>query len=80
MAIDLGRALGLPLFDPDAKNALVDAQNEQHPRRSNGVIGGDPANPDVIVAGNGGADLIYLPNLDAAALARRVVDALLPHD
>jgi type I phosphodiesterase/nucleotide pyrophosphatase len=80
VAIDLARALGLPLFDPDDHNALVDPGKGQHPRRSNGVIGHDPKHPDVVVAANGGSDLIYLGPRDAAERARRVVDALLPHD
>jgi type I phosphodiesterase/nucleotide pyrophosphatase len=80
VAIDLARALGLPLFDPDNKNAPVDARKGQHPRRSNGLIGRDPANPDVVVGANGGSDLIYLPTADAAALGRRIVDALVAQD
>ena len=33
-------------------------------KRGNGLIGGDPAKPDVVVAANGGSDLIYLPGKD----------------
>src|SRR5499425_2437343 len=37
LAIDLARELGLPLFDPDAKGAQVEAG--RHPSRANGLIG-----------------------------------------
>ena len=73
VAIDLAHGLGLPLFDPDAKNAPVAAG--ETPKRSNGLIGQDPASPDVVVAANGGSDLIYLPKGDKA-LARKIVALL----
>ncbi|HUL02134.1 MAG TPA: alkaline phosphatase family protein [Gemmatimonadales bacterium] len=77
VALDLARELGLPLFDPDAKNAPIEAGS--HPSRANGLIGVDPSNPDVVVAANGGSDLVYLPKRDRA-VAARVVAALLKHD
>ncbi|HXX84113.1 MAG TPA: alkaline phosphatase family protein [Casimicrobiaceae bacterium] len=77
VAIDLAKALGMPLYDPDAKNAAV--ATGTFPSRSNGLIGSDPANPDVVVAANGGSDLVYLPTHDKA-LAGRVVKALLVQD
>jgi arylsulfatase A-like enzyme len=82
MSIDIANGLGLALYDPDSQNALVG--ENAHPRlRGNGLIGKDPAKPDVIVAANGGSDLIYLPNKDRAknrATARRVIDILLAQD
>ena len=60
LAIDLAKALDLPLFDPNDKNAPVAA--DAHPKAGNGVLGKDPAKPDLVVAANGGSDLIYLPN------------------
>src|SRR3954467_8759079 len=77
LAIDLAKALQLPLFDPNDKNAPV-AENA-HPKAGNGLLGKDPAKPDVVVATNGGSDLIYLPNNDRK-LAGRVVKALLQQD
>jgi hypothetical protein len=77
VAIDLAKALSLPLFDPDAKNAPV-AENS-HSSRGDALIGTDPAKPDVVVAANGGSDLVYLPTGDRA-LAARVIDALLAQD
>jgi len=78
LSIDIARGLGLPLYDPDSKNALV--EENAHPRvRGNGLIGRDPNKPDVVVAANGGSDLIYLPNKDRAT-ATRVIDILLRQD
>jgi len=77
LAIDLAKALDLPLFDPNDKNAAV--PEGKHPKAGNGVLGKDPAKPDLVVATNGGSDLIYLPNGDKK-LARRTVKALLAQD
>jgi hypothetical protein len=77
VAIDLAAALGMPLYDPDAKNAPI--TGNVHPSRANGLIGNDPKNPDVVVAANGGSDLVYLPKKDKK-LAARVVKALLAQD
>jgi hypothetical protein len=77
LAIDIATALGLPLHDPDAKNVVISPNS--HPRLSNGVIGSDPGKPDVVVAANGGSDLVYLPQRDKK-LAARVVSALLAQD
>jgi predicted AlkP superfamily pyrophosphatase or phosphodiesterase len=77
LAIDLAKALDLPLFDPNGKNARL-ADNAR-PKAGNGVLGQDPAKPDLVVATNGGSDLIYLPNKDKK-LADRTVKALLEQD
>src|SRR6202051_4718982 len=77
VAIDLAKALGLPLFDPNDKNARVAAN--AHPKAGNGVLGADPAKPDLVVATNGGSYLIYLPNKDKK-LAERAIKALLEQD
>jgi predicted AlkP superfamily pyrophosphatase or phosphodiesterase len=77
LAIDLAKALELPLFDPNDKNARI-AENA-HPKAGNGVLGQDPAKPDLVVATNGGSDLIYLPKKDKK-LAERAVKALLEQD
>jgi arylsulfatase A-like enzyme len=78
LAVDLAKGLGLPLFDPDSKNAPV-PENSYPKARGNGLIGQDPAKPDLIVAANGGSDLVYLPGKDRE-LAKRVVDLLLAQD
>jgi arylsulfatase A-like enzyme len=78
LAIDIAKGLGLPLYDPDAQNKLIEENN--YPKlRGNGLIGRDPARPDVVIAANGGSDLVYLPSKDAR-LARRVIDLLLAQD
>ena len=77
VAIDVAHALGMSLFDPDAKAAPVAA--DAYPRRGNGLIGDDPAKPQVVVAANGGSDLVYLPTGDKA-LAAKVVEALASQD
>jgi hypothetical protein len=77
LAIDLAHDLGMTLFDPDAKSAKLEAG--AFPSRANGLIGSDPAKPDVVVAANGGSDLVYVPSNDKA-LARKVVEALSRQD
>ncbi len=77
LAIDLAKALDLPLFDPNDKNARV--ADNAYPKAGNGLLGKDPAKPDLVVATNGGSDLIYLPNRDKK-LAARTIKALLEQD
>ena len=77
VAVDLAHALNMPLFDPDAKNARLEPS--AFPSRGNGLIGADPAKPQVVVAANGGSDLVYLPDGDEG-LAARVVAALSAQD
>jgi Type I phosphodiesterase / nucleotide pyrophosphatase len=77
LALDLAKALDLPLFDPNDKNAPIG--NNAHPKAGNGVLGKDPAKPDLVVAANGGSDLIYLPNKDKK-LADRTIKVLLEQD
>ncbi|MBR0716051.1 nucleotide pyrophosphatase/phosphodiesterase family protein [Bradyrhizobium liaoningense] len=77
VALDLAKALDLPLFDPNDKNAKV--EGNKHPKAGNGVLGKDPTKPDVVVATNGGSDLIYIPSKDRK-LARKVINALLAQD
>jgi len=77
VAIDLAKALELPLSDPDDMNIPVGVG--KYPKRGNGLIGSDPEKPEVVVAANGGSDLVYVPNKDAT-LTARVIDALLAQD
>ncbi len=77
VALDLAHALGMTLYDPDAKGAEVAAG--AYPVRGNGLIGGDPAHPRIVVAANGGSDLIYLPEGDKE-LAAKIVAALSAQD
>jgi len=73
LALDLAQLLHEPLFDPD--NRYQPVAPGAHPRAGNGVIGGtagDSAarNADVIVAANGGSDLLYLPNAQGPQVQR----------
>jgi hypothetical protein len=77
LALDLAKALELPLFDPNDKNARL--ADNAHPKAGNGLLGKDPTKPDLVVATNGGSDLIYLPNKDRK-LAQRTIKALLDQD
>lgn len=77
LALDLAQGLGMTLFDPDNKNAAVPVGH--FPARGNGLIGSDAGNPSVIVAANGGSDLVYLPTGDAA-LAAKIVGLLSAQD
>jgi len=77
VALDLAQALMLPLLDPDDGYRTV--KPGEHTKRGNGLIGGDKNHPKVVVAANGGSDLIYVPDGDKDT-ARRIVDALLAQD
>ena len=77
LALDLAKALDLPLFDPNDNNARI--AGNAHPKAGNGLLGQDPAKPDLVVATNGGSDLIYLPKADKK-LAERTIKALLEQD
>src|SRR5262249_44571501 len=77
LAIDIARALALPLHDPDDKNIAV--TDGKYPKRGNGLIGTDPEKPDVVVASNGGSDLVYIPGKESVVTAK-VVNALLEQD
>jgi hypothetical protein len=79
LAIDIAHGLGLSLFDPDKQNVVVDPTQGQFSK--NGLIAKEANKPDVLVAANGGSDLIYLPNsTNNKALAKQVVDILLKED
>ncbi len=77
LALDLAVALKQPLYDPNAGNVRV--EDGTFPNAGSGLIGADPAHPELVVAANGGSDLVYLPTKDRG-LARRVVAALLRQD
>jgi len=77
VALDLAKGLDLPLIDPDADYKPI--KDGEHTKNGNGLIGGDKNAPKIVVAANGGSDLIYLPDGDKA-LAGKVVDFLLTQD
>ncbi len=77
VALDLAHMLNMPLLDPDDGYKTI--ADGQHTKFGNGLIGGDRAKPKVVVAANGGSDLIYVPDGDKA-VAKRLVDFLLTQD
>ncbi len=79
IAIDLSIALGLPVHEPFAKGPELDFRAGKYPRRSNALLGLDPAKPDIAIAANG-ASLIYLPQANAKELAPRIVSTLMAQD
>ena len=78
LGIDMAKALGLKLFDASGSEMRLDYK--QFPRGGGSLLGDDPAHPRVVVAFNGGSDLIYLPGAPDKALAARVVDFLTTED
>jgi arylsulfatase A-like enzyme len=79
VGMDLAMALDLPMFEPFAKGPAIDFKAGKHPGRANVQLGVDPEKPDIVIAANG-ADLIYLPQANAKALAPKVVKALIAQD
>ena len=77
VALDLARAINLPLIDPDDGYRTIG--EGEHSKNGDGLIGGDRNKPKVVVAANGGSDLIYVPDGDKA-MAKRIVDILLAQD
>ncbi len=77
LAIDLAKALGLPLFD--VRGVAVHPEQGQSPK-GGGLLGKDPSHPSVVLAPNGGAMLLYLPGPGAKVLAPKVVAALTRQD
>jgi hypothetical protein len=80
VALDLGAGLGMKVWDPDAKEERIEPG--KHPSRGNGLLGDDPNNPDIVVAANGGSDLLYLPKADMESRKRlaEVIAFLLTQD
>jgi arylsulfatase A-like enzyme len=78
LAIDLASKLGLPLRPPGDTGPPVDFSNGGKLPGGSGILGSDPAHPDVVVAANGGSDLIYLPAMTAKdpAPAKELADTI----
>jgi hypothetical protein len=77
VALDLAHGLNLPLIDPDDGYRTIG--EGEHSKNGNGLIGGDRNRPKVVVAANGGSDLIYIPDGDKA-MTKRIIDVLLTED
>lgn len=69
LAMDLAATLGMPLRPPGDTGPSIDFRNGGKLPGGSGILGKDPQHPEVIVAANGGTDLIYLPAVNAKNLA-----------
>jgi arylsulfatase A-like enzyme len=94
LAVDLALAMNLNVYDPDSrvsggsaspyKRMRLETDVWEHPIAGNGLIGRDVQRLDgkdatVIVAANGGSDLIYVPDKNPSTV-KTIVDALLSFD
>jgi len=69
VGIDLAIGLSQSLYDPDSNYAQVNSTSA-YTANGNAVIGNDPNDPSVVVAANGGSDLIYVRQGDNDTLAK----------
>jgi arylsulfatase A-like enzyme len=81
LAIDLAAALqrddaAIKLFDPDIANSEVDWNDGAHPSKGNGLIGHRADAAQVVIASNGGSDLLYLPASVPPKQVRRLGEKL----
>ena len=79
VALDLAKALRPAALRPRHQGRAGRAR-ALHPKHGNGLIGPDPKQPQVVVAANGGSDLVYLPKNDKKLVAATIVAALLAQD
>jgi len=84
LALDLARALKLPLYLPAAMVKPETAEpldiDKVGPPNGDALLGADPTAPEVMIAANSGTDAIYLPGANAQSLAPRIVAALQAQD
>jgi hypothetical protein len=78
LATDLALWLKVPVWQPNG--LAVELSDGFHPEKNGALIGPDPAHPEIIVAVNGGADLLYFPGADAKAMAARTAAFLMGQD
>ncbi len=76
LALDLGRALNLPVAEPNG----LDFAAVGHPRHASAILGRDPQHPDIAIGANGGSDEIWLLTPLGRALAPRIADAIVRQD
>lgn len=80
LAMDLAKALDLPVADPDGGYAAITASPGGLSKRGHGVLGTNPYKPDAVVVANGGSDLIYLPNDNRKTMLTRIINFLMTQD
>ena len=76
LALDLGRALRLPVWEPNGLDIAVTG----HPQHASAVLGRDARRPDIAIGANGGSDAIWLLTPAGRAMAPRIADALSRQD
>lgn len=79
VAVDLGHLLKMQVWQPSGKPVALD-QGES-PGGASALLGPDAEHPHVMIAANGGAELIYLTDpSDEKTLAPKIVDYLTQQD
>jgi hypothetical protein len=78
LAADLALWLKVPVWQPNGLE--VQLNDGFHPEKSGALVGADPAHPQIVVAVNGGADLLYFPGPDAKAMAAKAAAFLMGQD
>ncbi len=78
LGVDLSKALNLPLYE--SSGLEVNLSDGFHPRQGGVILGADIQHPDIIIGFNGGSDMLWLATDKAAALAPRIVEALIAQD
>jgi arylsulfatase A-like enzyme len=73
--LDIDMSISLKLKLNDASGFEVRPDQGFYPKHGS-LLGPDPVHPQVVIAPNGGTDLLYLPGPDAKTLAPRVVEFL----
>jgi hypothetical protein len=68
------------VHEPFAAGPRIDYKAGKHPKGANAVLGEKADKPDIVIATNGGSDLLYLPQPNAKELAPKIVTALLAQD
>lgn len=76
VALDIAKALGQKLFDPNADNREIDSTPGRHPSRGDALIGPTAEAPIAAVTANGGASLIYAFGSGKQRIAKRIFDVL----
>jgi predicted AlkP superfamily pyrophosphatase or phosphodiesterase len=83
VAKDLSLTFGLQIRNTGQTGAPLDLNTNPTIAFGSAMLGRDPAKPEIVVAANGGSNLIYLPELDSAAARARateIVNFLLSQD
>ena len=78
LATDLSLWLKVPVWLPNRLS--VNLNDGFHPSQLGAILGPDAENPLIVVAVNGGSDLLYFPGPDPKAMAARVADYLMSQD